>query len=40
LFTRNAHTLYERFGFKTLEKPENFMATKNENFYKKEPVKN
>jgi GNAT superfamily N-acetyltransferase len=35
LLTRDAHTLYERFGFKNLEKPQNFMAIKKDNFYKK-----
>jgi GNAT superfamily N-acetyltransferase len=35
LLTKDAHTLYERFGFKNLEKPENFMAIKKDNFYKK-----
>ena len=35
LLTRDAHTLYEKFGFKNLEKPGNFMAIKKDNFYKK-----
>jgi N-acetylglutamate synthase-like GNAT family acetyltransferase len=35
LLTRDAHTLYEQFGFKNLEKPQNFMARKKDNFYKK-----
>lgn len=35
LLTRDAHTLYERFGFKALERPQNFMAIKKDNFYKK-----
>ncbi|MDF2438038.1 MAG: GCN5-related N-acetyltransferase [Bacteroidota bacterium] len=35
LLTRDAHTLYEQFGFKNLEKPHNFMAIKKDNFYKK-----
>lgn len=35
LLTRDAHTLYEKFGFKNLEKPQNFMAVKADNFYKK-----
>ena len=36
LLTRDAHTLYERFGFQNLEKPQNFMAIKKDDFYKKE----
>ncbi|MCE3277913.1 MAG: N-acetyltransferase [Bacteroidetes bacterium] len=36
LLTKDAHKLYERFGFKNLEKPQNFMAIKKDNFYKKE----
>jgi N-acetylglutamate synthase-like GNAT family acetyltransferase len=35
LLTRDAHTLYQQFGFKNLEKPQNFMAIKTDNFYKK-----
>jgi GNAT superfamily N-acetyltransferase len=35
LLTRDAHTLYERFGFKSLERPGNFLAKKTDNFYKK-----
>jgi GNAT superfamily N-acetyltransferase len=34
LLTRDAHTLYERFGFRNLERPQNFMAIKTDNFYK------
>jgi N-acetylglutamate synthase-like GNAT family acetyltransferase len=34
LLTRDAHSLYERFGFKGLERPQNFMAIKKDNFYK------
>jgi GNAT superfamily N-acetyltransferase len=40
LLTRDAHTLYERFGFKPLEKPQNFMAIKTDNFYKKKKESN
>jgi GNAT superfamily N-acetyltransferase len=40
LLTRDAHTLYERFGFKNLEKPQNFMAIKTDNFYKKRSSQN
>jgi N-acetylglutamate synthase-like GNAT family acetyltransferase len=36
LLTRDAHSLYEKFGFKNFEKPQNFMAIKKDNFYKKE----
>jgi N-acetylglutamate synthase-like GNAT family acetyltransferase len=35
LLTRDAHSLYEKFGFKPLEKSQNFMAVKKDNFYKK-----
>lgn len=35
LLTRDAHKLYEKFGFKALEKPQNYMAIKKDNFYKK-----
>jgi GNAT superfamily N-acetyltransferase len=35
LLTKDAHTLYEKFGFINLEKPQNFMAIKKDNFYKK-----
>lgn len=35
LLTRDAHSLYEKFGFKVLEKPQNFMAIKTDNFYKR-----
>lgn len=35
LLTRDAHSLYEKFGFKNLEKPQNFMAIKKDNFYVK-----
>ena len=35
LLTRDAQTLYDKFGFKNLEKPQNFMAIKTDNFYKK-----
>jgi N-acetylglutamate synthase-like GNAT family acetyltransferase len=36
LLTRDAHTLYEKFGFKNLERPQNFMTIKKDNFYKKQ----
>jgi GNAT superfamily N-acetyltransferase len=39
LMTRDAHSLYERFGFRNLEKPQNFMAIKVDNLYKKTPDK-
>ncbi len=35
LMTRDAHSLYERFGFKNIPNPENFMAIKKDDFYKK-----
>lgn len=35
LLTRDAHSLYERFGFKNLEHPQNFLAIKTDNFYKR-----
>lgn len=34
LLTKDAHSLYEQYGFKNLEKPQNFMAIKKDNFYK------
>ena len=33
LGTRDAHGLYEKFGFSPIAKPENFMEIKHENFY-------
>lgn len=35
LMTQDAHSLYERYGFKNIAKPENFMAKKVEGIYKK-----
>ena len=35
LLTRDAHSLYEPFGFKNILKPQNFMAKKEDDFYKK-----
>jgi N-acetylglutamate synthase-like GNAT family acetyltransferase len=35
LLTRDAHSLYAQYGFKSLDKPRNFMAIKKDNFYKK-----
>ncbi len=35
LMTRDAHSLYERYGFKNIPKPENFMAKKIEGIYLK-----
>jgi N-acetylglutamate synthase-like GNAT family acetyltransferase len=35
LMTQDAHSLYERYGFKNIPKPENFMAKKIEGIYKK-----
>ena len=35
LMTNDAHSLYERYGFKNIPKPENFMAKKIEGIYKK-----
>ena len=35
LLTRDAHTLYERFGFKNIAEPKNFMSIKVEGIYKK-----
>jgi len=36
LMTKDAHSLYKRYGFKNIPKPENFMARKIEGIYKKE----
>ena len=35
LMTRDAHALYERYGFENLDNPGNFMAKKKDDFYKK-----
>jgi len=35
LMTKDAHSLYARYGFKNIPQPENFMANKIENPYKK-----
>ena len=35
LLTRDAHSLYEKFGFKALQNPQNFMCIKENDFYKK-----
>ncbi len=35
LLTRDAHSLYAQYGFENLAKPQNFMAKKKDNFYKK-----
>ena len=35
LATRDAHSLYEQFGFKTLEKPDRFMELHNPDVYQK-----
>lgn len=35
LLTRDAHSLYTQYGFENLAKPQNFMAIKKDNFYKK-----
>jgi len=35
LMTKDAHSLYSRYGFKNIPQPENFMANKIENIYKK-----
>ena len=35
LMTQDAHTLYARYGFKNIPKPENFMAKKIDVIYKK-----
>ncbi|MGZ4035304.1 MAG: GNAT family N-acetyltransferase [Bacteroidia bacterium] len=35
LLTRDAHSLYAQYGFENLAKPQNFMAIKKDNFYKK-----
>ncbi len=40
LMTNDAHSLYARFGFENLQKPQNFMAKKKENFYKAKPESN
>lgn len=36
LMTKDAHSLYTRYGFKNIPNPENFMANKIENIYKKQ----
>ncbi len=36
LMTKDAHSLYARYGFKNIANPENFMANKIENIYKKQ----
>lgn len=35
LMTKDAHSLYARYGFKNIPQPENFMANKIEGIYKK-----
>jgi N-acetylglutamate synthase-like GNAT family acetyltransferase len=35
LMTRDAHSLYAQYGFKNILLPQNFMAKKEDNFYKK-----
>lgn len=35
LLTRDAHSLYGQYGFENLKEPQNFMAIKKDNFYKK-----
>jgi N-acetylglutamate synthase-like GNAT family acetyltransferase len=35
LMTQDAHSLYARYGFKNIPKPENFMAKKIDGIYKK-----
>ncbi|MET0211039.1 MAG: GNAT family N-acetyltransferase, partial [Burkholderiaceae bacterium] len=35
LVTADAHSLYEKFGFKTLARPEFFMELHNPNVYRK-----
>jgi len=37
LSTSDAHGLYEKFGFKTIDKPENFMAVVNRDIYNIDP---
>ena len=37
LSTSDAHGLYEKFGFKAIDKPENFMAVVNRDIYKIDP---
>jgi GNAT superfamily N-acetyltransferase len=37
LSTSDAHGLYEKFGFKAIEKPENFMAVVNRDIYNIDP---
>ncbi|MHB8260960.1 MAG: GNAT family N-acetyltransferase [Bacteroidia bacterium] len=34
LRTKDAHGLYAQFGFKPIQKPENYMEIKHDNFYK------
>jgi predicted GNAT family N-acyltransferase len=38
LMTQDAHSLYEKFGFKNIPKPQNFMAKKIDDIYKRKPV--
>lgn len=35
LLTRDAHSLYDKYGFKSLLNPQNFMSKKEDDFYKK-----
>ncbi len=37
LSTSDAHGLYEKFGFKAIDKPENFMAVVNRDIYNIDP---
>ena len=37
LMTSDAHSLYERFGFKNLAEPKKFMANRKEDIYTKNP---
>jgi GNAT superfamily N-acetyltransferase len=37
LSTSDAHGLYEKFGFKAIDKPQNFMAVVNRDIYKIDP---
>lgn len=40
LATRDAHSLYEKFGFKCVQNPESFMEIKNEGMYQVKNIKN
>jgi len=40
LATKDAHTLYEKFGFSVSEEPQNIMEIRNKNIYQKLKINN